>query len=77
MVDVLWKTVTGILNLCLTVSIQFYEGFHVFHTGRGMGTASLKSNMLQHLTDMKEEALYEIFYIFINPMMPWIAKAVL
>ena len=32
-----------------------------FWAGRVMGTASLKSNMLQHLTSMREEVLYNYF----------------
>ena len=58
MVEVLWKTVTGILNRRLTVEIQFQDTLHGFHTGRGKGTASLEPKLLQYLTDIMEEVLY-------------------
>ena len=52
MVKVLWKTVMG---------IQFHGTFHGFCTGRGTGTASLEAKLLQKLTAMREDILYEIF----------------
>ena len=57
----LWKTVTGILNLFLTTAIQFHDTFQIFRAGRGTGTASLESKLLQHLMVMREEVLDEIF----------------
>ena len=57
----MWKTVMGILNHLCQAMIQFDNTFHGFRTGRGMGTASLKANLIQKLTDMGEEVLYEIF----------------
>ena len=41
--------------------IQFQGTFQRFFTGRGTGTASLESNLLQQILGMREEVLYEIF----------------
>ena len=60
LVEVLWKTVMGILNRCLVAAIQFHNNLHGFCTVRGTGTTSLESNMLQQFMDMREEFLYEI-----------------
>ena len=51
-------------------SIQFHETIHGLHTGRGRGTrtTSLEAKLLQHMMDMREEVIYDIFYIFINTM---------
>ena len=59
-VEVLWKTITITLNWRLTSYIQLHDVIHVLWSGRGMDTASLKSNMLQHTTSMKEAVLHDI-----------------
>lgn len=61
LVEVLWETVTGILNRRLTAAIQFHNTLHGFRTVRGTGTAYLESKMLQQLMAMREEFLYDIF----------------
>ena len=61
MVEILWKTMTGILNLRLTAAIHFHDSLHGFHTGIGTGKASLEANLIQQLMDMREEVLCEIF----------------
>ena len=58
LVEVLWKTVMGILNRQLTAMIKFHDTLHRFRTSRGTSTDSLKSNLLQQLTAMREEVLY-------------------
>ena len=50
-----------ILNLCRTTSIAFHDVLHRFREGRGTGNASLKENIIQKLTSMREEVLYVIF----------------
>ena len=60
-VDVLWKTVRGILNRCLTAAIQFHGTLHGFRTGRGTGTASLEAKLIHQMTLIREELLYKIF----------------
>ena len=49
LLEVLWKTVTGNMNRCLMMEIQFQDTIHCFCTGRGMGNDSLESNLLQEL----------------------------
>ena len=51
--DVLWKTMTGILNLHLSTEIQFHDKLHGFCIDRGTGTASLDAELLQKLTVMR------------------------
>ena len=60
LVDVLWKTVTGLLNCLFTLAIQFHDVIHVFKAGHRMGTSSLKAKMLQQFTATREAVLYEI-----------------
>ena len=60
MVEVLWKIVIGVLNLCLMAMIHFYDSLHGFGTSIGTETASLEANMLQHIMALREEVLYEI-----------------
>ena len=42
-------------------AVIHHDKLHGFRVGRGMGTASLKAKMLQQLTVMREEVLYEVF----------------
>ena len=60
LVDVMWKVVTEILNLRITTSITFHEFLHGFRAGRGTGTTTLKSKLLQQLAALMEEVLYMI-----------------
>ena len=61
LVEVLWKTVMGILNFCLTKAIQLHNMLHGFLTDRGTRTASLEYNLPQHVIDIREELLFKIF----------------
>ena len=61
LVEFLWNTVMAILIQRLMTVIQFHDTLHDFHTGRGIGTASLEAKLLQHPMAMREEVLYEIF----------------
>ena len=61
LVEVLCNMVTGILNRRLMSNIQYYDTLNGFHAGRGTGTTPLKTNLLQKMTDMKEEVIYEVF----------------
>ena len=45
----------------LGLVVQFHESLHGFREGWGTGTTSLEENLLQKLTTMKEEVLYDIF----------------
>ena len=44
MVEVLWKTVTSLLNHRLTTAINFHDVLHQFCTGRGTGNADLEAS---------------------------------
>ena len=61
LVEILWKTVTGILNHRFTSMIQFHDVLHRFQAGRGTGNATLEAKLLHHLTAMREAVLYNIF----------------
>ena len=59
--EVLWKTVTSLLNRRLTAEIIFHDVLHGFRSGRGIGNASLEAKLLQHITSMREAVLFEVF----------------
>ena len=61
LVEVLWKAVTSLMNQGLMAVIKFHDVLHRFWEGRGTGTAALEVNLLQHLTVMREEVLFEVF----------------
>ena len=52
---------TVILNCRFIDFIAFHEFLHGFWSGSGTGFDSLDSVLLQKLTSMREEVLYEIF----------------
>ena len=53
LVEVIWKTATGVLNRHFTTDIGFYDTLHGFRSDRGTGTAYLESKLLQQLTEMR------------------------
>ena len=61
LIEVLWKAISGIINLRLFLSIQFHDALHGFHAVRGTGNATLKANLLQQLITMMEAFLHAIF----------------
>ena len=61
LVEVLWKVVAVILNRRLTSSITFHDFLHGYMEGRGTGTVTLETKLLQQLADLGEEVLYVIF----------------
>ena len=60
LVEVMWKVVAVILNRRFTSSITYHDSPHGFRAGRGTGTATLESKLLQKLAAMREEVLYVI-----------------
>ena len=56
----MWKVV-AILHRRLTTAITYHDFLHGFRAGRGTGTATLESELLQQLAAMREEVLYVIF----------------
>ena len=51
----------GFINHHIGVDITYHGVIHGFWSGRIMGTASIEANMIQHITSMRDEVLYEIF----------------
>ena len=51
----------SLLNRRLKAAIMFYDVLHRLRAGRGTGTASLETNLLQQLTVMREVVLSEVF----------------
>ena len=58
LVDVLWKTVTSLLNRRIMAEIMFHDMLHGFQEGCGMGDAALESKLIQQLTEMRESVLF-------------------
>ena len=61
LVEVLCKTMSGIIKHRLTLVIVYCDTLHGLRAGRGTGTASLKAKLLQQLAAIREEFIYEIF----------------
>ena len=59
--EVLWKAITGIINRRLSSSNPFHDIPYSFFSGRGIGTATLKEWLIQHLTATREAVLHYIF----------------
>ena len=60
-VEVLWKTTTGITNRCLNLAIHYHNTLHGFRVGCGTGTATLESKFLQQMTSMRYAVLRTLF----------------
>ena len=61
LVEVMWNVVAEILNIRITSSITFHDFLHGYMEGRGTGTVTLETKLLQQLADLGEEVLYVIF----------------
>ena len=61
LVVVLWKEISGIINLWILYSMQFHGVLHEFCAGRGTGTATLMARLIQQLIAMREIVLNSIF----------------
>ena len=61
LMEVLWKAISGIINLWLSYSVQFHDALHGFSAGREMGTATMKEKLLQQLNVMMETVFHAIF----------------
>ena len=70
LVEAVWKLVTVVLNIRLTVFIAFHNILHGFMAVRGTGTASFEYKQLHQLAAMREEVLY---VIFLNPHKAYVA----
>ena len=61
LVEVIWKTISSLLNLRLTSAIMFHDMIHGFRAGRGTGTATLEAKLLQQLMAMREAVIFKVF----------------
>ena len=57
----IWKVVVVIIYHHIGVSITLHNMLHGLRGGYGTGNVSLKAKLLQQLTAMREEFVYEIF----------------
>ena len=61
----------GVVNYLIGAEVDFHDTLRIFRVGREMGTSSLEVKLLQQLTEMREEVLYEVFIDLRNPTLPW------
>ena len=52
-VEVMWKSTSSIINQYLILEILYYETLHGFWMRRGMGTATVKSELIQQITAIR------------------------
>ena len=62
LVEVLWKSISGIINRRISSCIQFHDNLHGFCVEIVAGTATLKEKLLQKLIAMMETVLHSIFF---------------
>ena len=58
LVEVLWKSISGIINRRILSSIQFHDSLHGFIAGRETGKSTLEAKILHHLIYMRETVLH-------------------
>ena len=46
LVEVLWKAISGIINIWILSSIHFHDALHGFCAERGTGASTLEANIL-------------------------------
>ena len=61
LVEVLWKSISGIIDCQLSSSIQFHNSLCGFCAGRGTRTAILGAKLFQQLIYMRDTVLRAIF----------------
>ena len=61
LVEVLWKAISGIINIRLLYSIQLHDVLHDFCAGGETGNATLNVKLLQNLISVRETFLHAIF----------------
>ena len=60
LVEMVWKALIVLLNLCFAASITYHDSLHGFRSFCGMGAASFDFKLIQQVTSMREEILYMI-----------------
>ena len=61
LVEVLWKAISGIINLRISSSAQFRDALHGFRVGRRTGTSTLEAKILHQIIVMRCTVLRSIF----------------
>ena len=61
LVEVLWKTMSRLLNRRLMAAITFHDVLHRLWAGRGTGTSSLQVKLIQQIKATREAVLFEVF----------------
>ena len=51
---------SGLINRRIGVAINYHNVLRGFRLVQGMATASLKSNLFQKITSMREEFIYKV-----------------
>ena len=64
LIEVLWKTITVLLNWRFILEIGFHDVLNGFREGLGTGTAFIEAKLLLDLMDMREAVLHKIFLGF-------------
>ena len=59
------------MNLLIRAAVDLHDMLHGFRSGRGTGNVSLEVKLLQQLTAIREEVLYEVLLDLRNPTSPW------
>ena len=60
LIEFLWKTIPGLINRRIGAPVIYHDNLHRFKAGRVTGTAYLESKLIQQLTVIREEVLYEV-----------------
>ena len=60
-VEVVWKAVAVILDLCFTSYITYHKSLHGFRAGCSTGTSTLKVKLIKQVMSMRDEVLHAIF----------------
>ena len=60
LIEVLCKVIVIIIDRHLAAAIEFNEILHGFQENRGTGTVTLEAKLLQKITGIRQEVLYDI-----------------
>ena len=64
----------GEVNCWIGAALDFHDTVHVFRSVIRTGTTSLKVNLLQKLTEMREKVLYKFLLDLQKTLTPWIGR---
>ena len=59
--EVVWKVCATVVNCRLKRSVTLHDTLHGFRAGRGMGAATLEANLVQKLSGIAHEPLFQVF----------------